>query len=391
MSRRIAFVPTRFAPGIVGGAEAATRHTALGFAARGWDVEILTTCAVSHYTWANDLPAGTTTEEGLTVRRFANVFGGAPEGRRAQEKIQAEILPTLDEQVAWLSWRFATPGLFEHLLRHGSSYRAVVFAPYLFWSTTVCMPAVADRAVLLACLHDEFYARLDVVRPVWRDAARVWFLSQPEHELAHRLGPVAPAHTVTGLGVTAPSGYDPQRFRRRHGLSRPFILYAGRREPEKGWDWLVEQFRDAVGHHGLDLDLVSIGAGDVHPPPDIASRVIDLGVVSDEDRDDAMAAAVAYTQPSRMESFSLSIMEAWLAGTPVLAIEGSEVVGWHCRRSGGGRTFADGRELAAHLHELTAAPAIRADMAARGRRYVVDNYSWPVVLDRMERDIEAMP
>jgi glycosyltransferase involved in cell wall biosynthesis len=390
MARRIAFVPTRFGPEVVGGAETAIRHVALGFAGRGWDVEILTTCALSHYTWANDLPAGTTTEEGLTVRRFGNVAGDAPAGRRAQQKIQAEILPTLDEQVAWQSWRFATPGLYEHLLRHGAGYEAVVFAPYLFWSTTACMPPVRERAVVLACLHDEFYARLDVIRPVLTDPARCWFLSEPEHELAHRLGAVTAHHTVTGLGVTPPSGYDPDRFRRRHGLRRPFILYAGRREPEKGWNWLVEQFADATRHHGLDLDLVAVGAGDFDPPADIASRVIDLGVVSDQDRDDAMAAALAYTQPSRMESFSLSIMEAWLAGTPVLAINGSEVVGWHCRRSGGGRTFADGAELAACLHELATRPELRAEMAERGRRYVVDNYNWPVVLDRMERDIETL-
>ena len=387
MARRIAFVPTRFGPEVVGGAEAAIRHVAVGFAGRGWDVEILTTCAISHYTWANDLPEGTTLEQGLTVRRFANLLGSSAVGRRAQEKIQAEILPTLDEQVSWLSWRFTTPGLFEHLLRHGGDYEAVVFAPYLFWPTTVCLAPVKERAVVLPCLHDEFYARLDVVRPVLADAARVWFLSEPEHQLAHRLGAVAPRHAVTGLGVTPASSYDPDRFRRRHALNRPFILYAGRREPEKGWDWLVEQFADATRHHGLDLDLVAIGTGAFDPPPDIASRVIELGVVSDQDRDDAMAAAVAYVQPSRMESFSLTIMEAWLAGTPVLTIDSSEVVGWHCRRSGGGRLFAGAAELATILEELRTDPALRAEMAARGRRYVLDNYRWETVLDRMENDI----
>ena len=36
-----------------------------GLQARGWEVEILTTCALDHYTWANDLPAGTAVEDGL--------------------------------------------------------------------------------------------------------------------------------------------------------------------------------------------------------------------------------------------------------------------------------------------------------------------------------------
>ena len=89
--------------------------------------------------------------------------------------------------------------------------------------------------------------------------------------------------------------------------------------------------REAIQHGASDVDLVSIGVGEVEVPAELAGRVIDLGFLPDGARNDAFAAAVAYVQPSRMESFSRTIMEAWLAGTPVLAIEGSQVVAWHCR------------------------------------------------------------
>jgi glycosyltransferase involved in cell wall biosynthesis len=390
MPTRIAIVPPRYGPDVLGGAEALMAEMARGLAGRGWDVDVLTTCASDHFTWANDLPAGTTHEDGVTVRRFANAHHVSAAGLRAQQKIQAEVMPSLDEQVSWLGWRFSVPGLFDHLLRHGREYRAVVFAPYLFWTTTVCLPVVADRAVVMPCLHDEFYARLDVVRPVLADAARVWFISEPEHELAHRLGPVAP-HEVTGAGFDPPAGYDPDGFRHRHRLRRPFVLFAGRREPEKGWDWIVEQFRIAVVDHGVDMDLVSLGVGAIDPPPSIADRIVDLGRVSERDRDDAMAAATAYVQPSRMESFSRSIMEAWMAGTPVLARETSEVVAWHCRRSGGGRLFTDAAGLAAALRAWTDDPAGAAATAALGRSYVLAHYTWPVVLDRIEAALGRMP
>jgi glycosyltransferase involved in cell wall biosynthesis len=390
MSPRIAFVLPRFGTMVIGGAEAGARQIAIGLAAREWDVEILTSCAVNHYTWANELPEGATEEDGVTVRRFTAVHAWSATGLRAQQKIQAEIMPSFDEQVSWLSWRFSVPGLFDHLLRHESDYHAIIFAPYLFWTTTVCLPFVSKRAVIMPCLHDEFYARLDVIGPLLASPAMVWFLSEPEHDLAHRLGPVGDPHTVTGLGVRVPAGYDPEGFKRRHGLTRPFLLFAARREKEKGWDWLVEQFADAVHHHGIDMDLVTCGTGDIDPPAEIASRVIDLGSISDAERDNAMAAALVYVQPSRMESFSLTIMEAWLASTPVLAIEGSEVVGWHCRRSGGGAIFHDGAGLATHLHHFVDEPAERAAMAERGRRYVLDNYAWPVVLDRMEADLRTL-
>ncbi|MHB8505310.1 MAG: glycosyltransferase family 4 protein [Acidimicrobiales bacterium] len=390
MPGRIAVVPPRFGHGVVGGSEALSREIAVGLAGRGWDVEVLTTCATDHYTWENTLPPGAGWEDGLVVRRFPTVAQWSEAGRRAQLRIQRGEIPSLDEQLSWLGWRFTVPGLYDHLLRRGDEYDALLFAPYLFWTTTVCLPVVADRAISMPCLHDETYARLDVVRPALTAPARLWFLSQPEHDLAHRLASLPDAHTVTGAGIDVPSCYHPERFRARYGLSRPFVLYAGRREPEKGWDRLVEQYRDALSGAAPGVDLVTMGVGEVSIPEDLAGRVVDVGRVSDEQRNDALAAAAAYVQPSRMESFSRTIMEAWLAGTPVLAVEDSEVVAWHCRRSGGGLLFRDGPSLAACLGTVVNDHERAGELAQRGRRYVLENYRWDVVLDRMEADLAAM-
>jgi glycosyltransferase involved in cell wall biosynthesis len=390
MSRPIAFVAPRFGPGVVGGSEAVVREIALGMAARGFEVEVITTCATDHYTWANALPPGTTVEEGVTVHRFETVPSTTRVGHRAHMDIYHDRPTTIDEQIGWLSFPFRVPGLFSHLLRHGDRYGAVIFSPYLFWTTTVCMPVVADRAVVIPCLHDEVYARLDAIRPVLRDPARVWFLSEPEHDLAHRLGPVADEHRVTGAGVDLPVSYDAEGFRSRHGIRRPFVLYAGRREVDKGWNWLLDTYQDSLVIDDAGFDLVSVGVGEIEVPPALRDRVIDLGFLESDERDNAMAAATAYLQPSLMESFSRAIMEAWLAGTLVLAREGSEVVTWHADRSGGGATFGDGAALAARLRSLADDPALAADMAAKGRRYVLDTYTWPVVLDRMEADLRTL-
>ncbi len=390
---KLAFVPPRFASGVFGGSEAVSREAAFGFAARGYDVEVVTTCAVDHYTWANELPEGTSYENGLTVRRFPVVRRPSRPALRAQLSIQAGHIPDLDHQVSWMGFLFSAPALFEYLLEEGRGYDAVVFSPYLFWTTSVCAPLVAERAVVIPCLHDETYARLDVLRPVLADPALVWFLSAPEHALAHRLGPVSRRHSVTGAGVPVPPRYDPEGFMKRHGLERPFVLHAGRREEGKGLDWLLDAFSVIVLEEGLDLDLVSIGKGEfgrgLRAQGPLAERVVDLGFVSDEERDNAFAAATAYVQTSRVESFSRTIMEAWLAGTPVLAWDRSEVVAWHCRRSGGGLMFADAGELAEQLRVVAEKPEVAAELAAAGRRYVLENYSWANVLDRMEASLRA--
>lgn len=387
---RVAFVAPRFGPSVVGGSEAVVREIALGMAARGWDVEMLTTTAVDHYTWADALPEGPGTEEGITVRRFATVPSQSRVGFRTHMRVYRDLPTTVDEQAGWLSFPFRVPGLFAWLLARGGDYDAVIFSPYLFWTTTVCIPLVADRAVVIPCLHDEVYARLDIIRPVLEAPAQVWFLSDPEHQLAHRLGPVAEVHAVTGAGVLAPGVVDPDGFRARHGLTRPFVLYAGRREVDKGWWWLVERFAEALGVEDSGVDLVSVGAGEIQVPDELEGRVVDLGFVAAAERDSALAAALALVQPSLMESFSRSVMEAWLVDTPVLARRGSEVVDWHCRRSGGGESFASGAELAALLRVLRADPARRRAQGEAGHRYVVDNYRWDTVLDRMEAQLRLM-
>ena len=390
MPGRVAFVPLRYGSQIVGGSEALTREIAIGLAARSWEVEVLTTRVLDHAAMADELPEGTTEEDGLTIRRFSTVHHWSQPGLRAQRLVQDGIQPPVDDQWTWVSWRFSMPDLFHHLLRHAPEFDAVVFSPYMFWNTTACLSAVDGNAVVMPCLHDESYARMQVMRPVLSEPRSVWFLSEPEHQLAHRLGPVADRHTVTGAGVHAPASYDPDGFRARHGIRRPFVLYAGRREKDKGWGWLLETFAAAVGR-GLDgVDLVTFGSGQVDAPPGIADRVIDLGFVSESDRNDAFAAALAYVQPSRMESFSRTVMEAWLARTPVLVISGSEVVEWHCQRSGGGIPFSGPDDLAAHIGRLQADPGEAARLGEAGRSYVLREYDWPVVLDRIEADLESL-
>ena len=393
--RRLAFVTPRFGPEIVGGSEAVMREMALGLAGRGWSIDILTTCSVDHHTWVSTLPPGVTEEEGLTVRRFETVPNHTRTGERVHSAIYHGRPATVDEQVSWLSFPFRVPDLFSYLLAEGPAYATVIFSPYLFWTTTVCMPLVKERAVVVPCLLDEVYARIDVIRPVLGQPASVWFLSEPEHQLAHRLGAVADRHCVTGAGLAIPGSYDPDGFRARHGLERPFILYAGRREKDKGWDWLLETYARALDSDDSGLDLVTVGGGTVVIPPRLEDRlqgrVIDLGFVSTEDRDNAFAAAAACVQPSLMESFSRSVMESWLAGRPVLARSGGEVVAWHCEQSGGGRLFDRGPELAGLMRWLHDRPDQASEAAAAGRRYVLDNYSWPVVLDRIEAELDRFP
>ncbi len=69
---RFAFVTPRYRPGVVGGSEAVMAEAARGLAGRGYQVEILTTCARSHFSWANEFDEGTSEDRGVLVRPFSD-------------------------------------------------------------------------------------------------------------------------------------------------------------------------------------------------------------------------------------------------------------------------------------------------------------------------------
>lgn len=381
-------MPVRFGDDLVGGAEMLVREMADGLAARGWDVEILTGCTRDHFREPQHYPPGEAVRPGRArVRRFASVASA----HRADRVLGNRALAagrglSLAEQYRWCNDDVRVPELFDHLVDHGHEYRMLAFAPYLYWTTVAGTIAAPVRSVLVPCLHDEPTAHLDVFAREFREVRGIWFLTEPEADLARRLHPDLAPHAVLGSGVDEPADADPERFRTRYGIRGPFALYAGRREEGKAFAALVDDFLAALDDGAPVRTLVVAGPGAVRLPDAARGRVVDVGLLPTRDRDDAMAAATAVIQPSPYESFSRTMMEAWLAGAFVVANRACAVSAWHCARAGAGATYDGPAALADALRRATE-PEARAD-GERGRAYVQREYTWPVVLDRVEACIE---
>ncbi|MBM3660210.1 MAG: glycosyltransferase family 4 protein [Actinobacteria bacterium] len=385
---RLGFVPVRFGDDLVGGAEMLVRELADGLAARGRDVEILTGCTRDHFLEPDHYPPGVTVRPGeATVRRFPSVASRSRADRVLGNRALAAGRPLdLAAQYRWCNDDVRVPALFDHLVDHAHEYRALVFAPYLYWTTVAGARVAPERSVLLPCLHDEPTASLELYGRAFREVHDVWFLTDPEADLARRLHPDLAPSTVVGAGVHEPAGADADRFRARHGIAGPFALYAGRREAGKGFDALLDDYTTAVERHGLTLPLVLAGPGEARIPERARAHVLDVGQIDGAERDDAMAAATAVLQPSPYESFSRTMMEAWLGGAFVVANRASVVSAWHCARAGAGATYADPDELARALRRALEPDA--ATDGARGRAYVRREYTWPAVLDRVEERLD---
>lgn len=388
--RRVAFVVPRYGPDVVGGAETLVRGFAEHLAAGGTTVEVLTTCARDHLTWRNVYRPGAAMERGVLVRRFRV----RPREERRFAWLQQRILRgnrlRPEEQQRWAAESVASPDLLEHLRREGAGYDLVCFAPYLFGTTLLGIPLVADRAVLIPCLHDEPFARLDVVRDAFRACRGFLFNAPPEAALADKLYGVGDRPSaVVGLGFDPPPPADPVAFRRRHGLEGPLLLYLGRKEVGKNVPLLVQYALRYRATHRDDLTLALAGDGPVTAPRGTPG-VRDLGYLEPGEKAAAYAAATVVCQPSVNESFSIVLMEAWLAGTPVLVHGRCAVTTHHVFRAGGGLVFDDFYEFAAGLDALLEDPVRRARLGAQGRAYVLAEYAWPVVTARLHAALERL-
>jgi len=384
--RRIAFVSPRFSEGpTVGGAETLLRQLAERLVKAGWQVDYLTTCARNHFTWENEIPPGTKTFSGITVRYFP-VDGGRDLDAfiRIQDRISRFIPVTREEELIWHRNNVNSTALYDHLRTEGHQYDKIVMGPYLFALVVFASQIHPDRTLLLPCLHDECFARLETIRDMFLNVSGLIFNAEPERDLAAQLYSldVSRAHVV-GMGLDAFSS-NPEGFRLRHSLKAPYILYSGRREPMKGTPILLDYLDMFRERTGTDIKLILTGSGPYAPPSRLSPHILDLGFISEQEKHDAMAGAVAFCHPSANESFSIVILESWLAGTPVLVHAAGSVMPFHCRKSNGGLWFRNYPEFEECLSLLLAKPALRAAMGQAGCAYVQREYSWKAVEHRLE-------
>jgi glycogen synthase len=192
-------------------------------------------------------------------------------------------------------------------------------------------------------------------------------------------GPDGPHGPATARTPLSPLSGDP---------ARPYILALGRVVEKKGFDLLLSAFA-VVAEEQRDTDLVIAGTGAALEGLErlasdlgVSDRVHFVGRLSRDQVASAMAGAVLFVMPSRLEPFGIVVLEAWRAGVTVVATT-----------RGGAPEFIDDGETGVLVDPFDTpafAGALAGLLADTGRRRAighaghrrVQEFGWPAIAAR---------
>lgn len=367
---KILTVVQRYGDEVIGGAESLAREVCRRLSTEN-EITVLTSCARDYRTWENYYPAGEGIENGVRIIR-------CPSSRIRHWKrfgYYSRILFFLRNSVTlprfleqhWIRAQGPyCPELPGKLLVEYGRADLVLFFSCLYHPTVTGLPLAADKAVLVPTAHDEPALGFSLYQELFRLPEALVFLSPEEKALINRKFEVAGIRQeIAGYGVECPEVFDT--------TPGNYFLYLGRIEPGKNCG---EMFS-----HALEAGMTLKAAGPKNM--EIPDGIEYLGIVTEEEKRELLAGARALVIPSRNESLSITALEAWAYGKPVIVSASSPVLAGQVKRSGGGVVYSGFEEF------VQAAEKADPEMGRSGREFVRKNYSWDAVMKQWKNILQA--
>jgi glycosyltransferase involved in cell wall biosynthesis len=225
-----------------------------------------------------------------------------------------------------------------------------------------------------------------------RDAACLHALTVKEADQYIRYGSRSPIAVIPN-GVDIPHDADPSIFLSTYPelQGKRIILFLARLHPKKGLDLLLEAW-SSIAPSCPDAHLVLAGPDSEGTRATLESFIANrslarsvtfTGMLRNEMKWSALAAAECFVLPSRSEGLSVSLLEAMGSGLPVIVTEACNMpeietfaTGWQVEPSA--------QALAMGMAELLRnTPGENGAMGLRGLKLIRTNYTWPAVARQM--------
>jgi glycosyltransferase involved in cell wall biosynthesis len=242
----------------------------------------------------------------------------------------------------------------------------------------------------------------------------MWRLSRLEGESARQANLViAVSHNSAEKAVqfydvdeakvrVVPNGVDPERFKptedgeafkRSLGLGdRQVVLFVGRLIPRKGLQFLVEAANRVIKENA-DAIFIIVGNGSLRnelvsqlETANISRSFIFLGDVKENMLPSLYNCADVFAFPSVQEGQGIALLEAQASAKPVVAFKVGGVKEAVSDGNSGllvERGSSEG--LAEGILKLLSNLALRQRMGAKGREFVLHNFTWDLCAERMLR------
>ena len=397
---KLAVVVQRYAADINGGAELHARYIAERLA-RHAEVEVVTTCARDYVTWQNEFTPGEEIVNGLKVRRFPVDHPRSPERFGALSTTVFTRTHSVHDELRWLEAEGpASRALISHLTAVADTTDFFLFFSYRYYHAYHGVRRVPSKAILVPTAERDPAMGLSIFQPVFRAARALMYNSLEERAMIDHVSQRKGPGVVVGVGSDIPERVQPWRFKKKFGIRRPFAIYVGRIDENKGCPELFSHFQRYAVMYPQGLDLILIGSS-VLPVPS-HPRIRHLGYLPDADKFDGLAAADLLIMPSKFESLSMVALEAWALGKPVLANGACDVLKGQVIRSNAGLYYESFEEFAEALYLLEASGPLGGLLGRHGRDFFRRHYAWSVIerkyleiFDRLKREpattLEPLP
>jgi glycosyltransferase involved in cell wall biosynthesis len=395
--KKVVHVMRRFVPEKWGGTESVVFNLANEFTREGTESPVLCTDMFS--------TPGTQDYEGVPVKRFRYVFPWFGLSGTAKDKLRLkggsplslplffELLKEKDVSLIHTHVQHRLGGM----ARTAARLKRVPFVVSIHGGHFTLPAEQTDK------MSEPFRGKLEWgkafgflfgARRVLSDADAILCVGENEYlEMRRHYPGKTVIHLPNGVCVGRFANADGHAFRSAFGFgaSEKIVLCVSRIDYQKNQIGLVRAFARFAKTHP-DHRLVLIGGVTVEGyHAELMTEIEELGlddrvrIIPGMTPDDpllsgAYKAAEMFVLASRHEPFGIVLLEAWAAGTPVLAYSVGGVAGF-CTDREDSLLVEAGNEskLAEGMAELAADEALRTALSSRAFDTVSGRYDWPVV------------
>ena len=373
---KIAIVVMRYGEDIVGGAEYHARMIAEHLK-KYYEIDVLTTCAKSYHTWANEYPDKIETLNDIRILRFKNVkIRDANKVIAIEEKIFYTD-HTKNDEIDWITENGPNcPELVQYIGNHHEDYNFFIFFTFRYYTSYFGILAAKEKAYVVPEAENDPALKLTTTQELFQNVKGIFYNVPEERDLILnrvQFNENEKKWDLIGCGIPTPEKRSYQKFEKL----KPYILYLGRIEGSKGCYQLFDYYQRLLKENPSVPNLVLAGCDSIPIPKH--KKIHYIGFITETEKESLLANAELLVMPSPYESLSLVTLEAMAGGVPVVVNGDCDVLKGHCIRSNAGLWYRNYEEFKECIAFLLTETETRKKMGWLGMQYIQNNYTWESV------------